>query len=90
MRRMDLSFVIAWLIPSSAVISLTAQTPVPLAPSIVEGSTVEGPTPTPMPPTPAQIFPFLADPIEVEIVAIILAIIGLRWKELGRVRCWFR
>lgn len=89
MRRVDLSFVIAWLIPSSAVISLTAQTPVPLALSIVEGSTVEGPTPTPIPPTPAQILQFMADHIEVEIVAL-LAIIGLRWKELGRVRCWFR
>ncbi len=89
MKRVDLSFVIAWLIPYSDVISLTAQTPVALALSIVEGSAVERPIPTPIPPTPAQIFPFLADHIKVEIVAL-LAIIGLGWKELGRVRCWFR
>jgi len=89
MKRVDLSFVIAWLIPSSAVISLTAQTPVALGLSIVEGSAVERPIPTPIPPTPVQILQFLADHIEVDIVAL-LAIIGLRWKELGRVRCWFR
>lgn len=89
MKRVDLSFVIAWLMSYSAVISLTAQTPAPLALSIVEGSTVEGPTPTPIPPTPVQILQFMADHIEVDIVAL-LAIIGLRWKELGRVRCWFR
>ena len=88
MKRVDLSFVIAWLIPSSAVISLTAQTPVALGLSIVEGSAVERPIPTPIPPTPVQILQFLADHIEVDIVAL-LAIIGLRWKELGRVRCWF-
>ena len=89
MKRVDLSFVIAWLMAYSAVISLTAQTPAPLALSIVEGSAVERPIPTPIPPTPVQILQFLADHIEVDIVAL-LAIIGLRWKELGRVRCWFR
>ncbi len=51
---MDLSFIIAWLMPHSAVISLTAHT-----------STL-----TLIPPTPAQILQLLADWIEIHTVAL--------------------
>jgi tetratricopeptide (TPR) repeat protein len=60
MKRVGFSFLIAWMMASLAFGSVAAQ----------------GPTPTPVAPVPVQILQFLADHIEIDIVALILLVIG--------------
>ena len=81
MRRAGFSFFIAWVMVSLAVNSVAAQTPAL--------STVEGPAPTPVAPVPLRVLQFLADHIEIDVVAL-LPITRLRLEGLGRVVCSVR
>lgn len=74
MKSGGFSFFIASVITFLAVTEMAAQTS----------------TPIPVPPTLLQILQFLSDRIDIDIVALALAIIGFLSEELGRVRCWVR